>query len=116
MLDAILSRVGCLRRGYRCGHMTCERNTKLVSLVRDGKVSIARQQRIDLDEIRATRFLLGYRLAPLRFIGDGDAGGIGRLRTIKDGAIKRQAQQLGYKLEPIEERAAPLVYPPVKRV
>jgi hypothetical protein len=25
--------------------------------------------------------------------------------------IKRQAQQLGYKLEPIEERAAPLVHP-----
>src|SRR5215475_11894651 len=65
----------------------------LTGLVRDRKVSVARQKSIHLDEIRAKLLLLGDRLTCLCFICNRDTRTRpGSFGTVKDSTGKKHAR------------------------
>jgi hypothetical protein len=69
MLDALLAGADGLSHAYGKRRVAGERQSLFLRFVRDGQVSFAREQRIDLDEIHAALFERDDRLPSLPLIG-----------------------------------------------
>src|SRR5580698_6877717 len=88
MLNALLAGVGCFCRRHQFRNMPFEWNAPLVRLVGDREVGVARQLRIDLDEVCATLLLLIHYFAPSHFIGHNNRIGPGWIWPIDDGTAE----------------------------